>query len=32
MTSEEDCKKMVAFAVEKYGKLDAAFNNAGVLR
>lgn len=27
---EEDCKKMVAFAVSKYGGLSIAFNNAGV--
>jgi len=31
VTKEEDCKRMVEVAVEKYGKLDAAFNNAGIL-
>jgi len=29
VTREEDIRKMVDFAVEKYGSLDIAFNNAG---
>jgi NAD(P)-dependent dehydrogenase (short-subunit alcohol dehydrogenase family) len=29
VTREEDIRKMVDFAVEKYGRLDIAFNNAG---
>ena len=30
VTSEEDVRSLVAFAVERYGKLDFACNNAGV--
>jgi len=30
VSKEEDCKKMVDTTVAKYGKLDAAFNNAGI--
>ena len=30
MTSEADVKAMVAFAVERYEKLDFACNNAGI--
>jgi NAD(P)-dependent dehydrogenase (short-subunit alcohol dehydrogenase family) len=30
VTSEADVQAMVAFAVEKYGGLDIAFNNAGI--
>jgi len=26
----EDCERMVAAAIEKFGRLDAAFNNAGI--
>ena len=29
-SSEADCKKMVDAVVEKFGKLDFAFNNAGI--
>lgn len=29
-SSEEDCKKMVENTVEKFGRLDFAFNNAGI--
>jgi len=29
VTREDDIRKMVDFAVEKYGRLDIAFNNAG---
>ncbi len=29
VAKEDDCRKMVDFAVEKYGRLDFAFNNAG---
>jgi NAD(P)-dependent dehydrogenase (short-subunit alcohol dehydrogenase family) len=30
VAKDDDVKKMVDFTVEKYGKLDIAFNNAGV--
>lgn len=30
VTIEEDNKRMVEIAVEKYGRLDVAFNNAGI--
>merc|ERR1712054_82372 len=30
ITVEEDCKRMVEVCLETYGKLDGAFNNAGV--
>ena len=29
VTKSEDCKRMVETAVEKWGKLDIIFNNAG---
>ena len=29
ISRSEDCKAMVAFAIEEYGRLDFAFNNAG---
>ena len=31
VTSEADVKAMVDFAVEKFGRLDGAFNNAGIM-
>ncbi len=31
VTSEIDVKAMVDFAVEKFGRLDGAFNNAGIM-
>ena len=31
VTKAADCEKMVKVAIEKYGKLDIMFNNAGVL-
>lgn len=30
VTSSQDCKRMCDLAVEKYGKLDIIFNNAGI--
>jgi NAD(P)-dependent dehydrogenase (short-subunit alcohol dehydrogenase family) len=30
VTRNEDVKRMVAFTVERFGRLDAAFNNAGI--
>lgn len=30
VSSEEDARAMVAFAVDRFGRLDCAFNNAGV--
>ena len=30
VTKRNDLEKLVAFAVEKYGKLDVIFNNAGI--
>jgi NAD(P)-dependent dehydrogenase (short-subunit alcohol dehydrogenase family) len=30
VTSPEDCRGMVAAALEEYGRLDIAFNNAGI--
>lgn len=30
VTKEEDVKKLAAFALEKYGRVDMMFNNAGV--
>lgn len=30
VTKSEDCKRMVETAVEKWGKLDIIFNNAGI--
>lgn len=30
VTSADDAKRMVAFTVEHFGRLDAAFNNAGI--
>ncbi|CAN0123925.1 unnamed protein product, partial [Scytosiphon promiscuus] len=32
VTKEADCKKMVDTAVEKFGRLHVAFNNAGIFR
>ncbi len=32
VSQEEDCKKMVDTAVEKFGALHVAFNNAGIFR
>ena len=32
MLQEADCKKMVDTAVEKFGALHVAFNNAGIFR
>ncbi|HKQ31948.1 MAG TPA: SDR family oxidoreductase, partial [Thermodesulfobacteriota bacterium] len=31
VSSEEDCKAAVDYAVRKYGRIDILFNNAGVL-
>jgi NAD(P)-dependent dehydrogenase (short-subunit alcohol dehydrogenase family) len=30
VSSPDDCRKLVSTAVEKYGRLDIAFNNAGI--
>jgi len=30
VSSEEDCRRMVEFALDSFGRLDFAFNNAGV--
>ena len=31
VSKEEDCKEAVDFTLNKYGKIDILFNNAGVL-
>lgn len=31
VSKEEDCKQAVAFVINKYGRIDILFNNAGVL-
>jgi len=31
VSKEEDCKEAVDYVIEKYGKIDILFNNAGVL-
>jgi len=31
VTKDEDVRRMIDFTVEKYGKLDIAFNNAGIM-
>lgn len=31
VSKEEDCKKAVEYVVDKYGRIDILFNNAGVL-
>jgi len=32
ISSAKDCESLVDFALEKYGRLDAAFNNSGIQR